>query len=285
MSDIPYIEAPRPFVGVFDSGAGGISVLGALVAELPQEDFIYFGDSAHTPYGEKPAEWVVARSLEIAHALADVGAKALVIACNTATAVAAFALREAFDELPIIGIEPALKPATHAPGMKRILVMATPNTLRHDKYHELEHEWSGERAIETVECPGLAARIEQGHLDAPDLREQVERLVGSYRGQVDGVVLGCTHYPFIAPVIRQVLGDVALFDGARGTARQLHRKLIEAGMLAPAQQIGSVRFETSGERSCSLTLYEEFLKRACSMKEGESARAGAFARVGDPMPR
>ncbi len=262
MADLPNMAVQRPYVGIFDSGAGGISVLGAMLRELPSEDFRYFGDSAHTPYGEKSGEWVVERSMQIARAFVDSGAKALVIACNTATAVAADELRRAFPTMPIVGIEPALKPATQAPGMRRILVMATPITLHQDKYHKLEREWSGECLVDSVECPGLAARIEQGNLHDADLLQQVECLVGDYRGDVDGVVLGCTHYAFIAPVIRQVLGDVALFDGAYGTARQLRRRLEEADLLASAQEGGNVQFETSGPCEDTLKLYEEFFALA-----------------------
>lgn len=262
MTALPDITAKRPYVGIFDSGAGGISVLGALCHELPAEDFVYFGDTAYTPYGEKPSEWVVKRSLDIAHAFVDSGAKALVIACNTATAVAAEELRQQFASLPVIGIEPALKPATQTPGMQRILVMATPITLHQSKYHKLQHDWSGSCQVESVECPGLAARIEQGNLQGADLLAQVDSLVGSYKGQVDGVVLGCTHYAFIAPVIRQVLGNVTLFDGACGTARQLHRKLEEANLLASTQEDGSVVFETSGASESTLALYKEFFALA-----------------------
>lgn len=253
------------FIGFFDSGAGGLSVLAEASRLLPAEDFIYFGDSAYTPYGEKPGEWVVERSRLITRSLLDKGAKAIVIACNTATAVAAQELREEFPDVPIIGVEPALKPATEAFGVKRILVMATPITLRLDKYHRLEEQWGANHQVISVECPGLAARIEQGDLQALDIIRLLEDLIGPYKGKVDCVVLGCTHYRFIADAIRKVVGDLPLFDGAEGTARQLECRLRDAGLLEKEPRAGSVSFFTSGEDSAMLDRYRDFYQEALSV--------------------
>lgn len=254
------LDALEPFVGIFDSGAGGISVLGELMRELPAEDFVYFGDSAYNPYGEKPCTWIVQRSREICETLVQAGAKAIVVACNTATAAAAHVLRDEFSNVPIIGVEPALKPATEATGIKRILVMATPLTLHQDKYQKLTETYQGDHQVVSIECPGLAARIEQGHLDAPDLTDLVRSLVGAYRDQIDAVVLGCTHYAFITPVIKNVVGDLPFFDGAQGTARQLRRRLEENDLLASSEHTGSVRFFTSGPQEESLALYDDFYR-------------------------
>lgn len=246
------------YVGVFDSGVGGISVLRQLAATLPHEDFVYFGDSANAPYGEKSREQVLRLSRGIVDALLDEGAKAIVIACNTATSAAAAELRADYAHVPIIGVEPALKPATVQPGVKRILVMATPITLRLDKYQQLAEKWGSGHEVIDAPCPGLAVRIERGNLDSPDVRELLEELVGPYAGKVDAVVLGCTHYPFIARQIREVVGDVPLFDGAHGTALQLQRKLAERGLQSRSPRQGVVEFLSSKPGDDEITLYSSF---------------------------
>lgn len=245
-------------IGVFDSGVGGISVLKALVAELPGELFRYFGDSANAPYGTRPEGEVLELTTSAVERMLDEGAKAVVIACNTATSVAARALREAHPDVPIIGIEPALKPAATAFPQGRILVMATPITLRLDKFHELAATYGGSCEVVSAACPGLADRIEQGDLDSPDLVEMIDDLVGAYRGSVDAVVLGCTHYPFVRTQIKEVLGDVPFFDGGAGTARQLRRRLARRGLLAPDDAQGSVEFLSSLDTPCELDLYRWF---------------------------
>lgn len=247
------------FVGVFDSGVGGISVLRALVAELPHEDFRYFGDSANAPYGEKTEAEVLALSRAIVERFLSDGAKAIVIACNTATSVAAATLRAEHPDVPIVGIEPALKPATEAARHGRILVMATEVTLRLDKYHELARTYGRGSEVIPVPCPGLAARIERGALDADDLAEMVRGYVGPYAGAVDSVVLGCTHYPFVrAQVARAVGEDVAFFDGGAGTARQLRARLAAEGLLAARGRAGRVDFASSVDTPDELALYREF---------------------------
>lgn len=247
------------FVGVFDSGLGGISVLRSLVAELPAEDFRYFGDSANAPYGEKTEAQVLELSRAIVERFLADGAKAIVIACNTATSVAAGTLRAAHPDVPIVGIEPALKPAARAFPHGRILVMATEVTLRLEKYHELARAWGGECEVISVPCPGLAARIERGRLDAPDLAEMVNDLVGRYAGTVDAAVLGCTHYPFVRPLVASALGEgVRFFDGGAGTARQLRKRLEAEGFLAERDRPGRVEFASSLDTPEELALYERF---------------------------
>ena len=247
------------FVGVFDSGVGGISVLRALVAELPHEDFRFFGDSANAPYGEKTEAQVLDLSRSIVEDLVARGAKAIVIACNTATSVAAATLRAAYPDVPIVGIEPALKPAARALPHGRVLVMATEVTLRLEKYHELVRAWGGECEVIPVPCPGLAARIERGSLDAPDLAEMIAGYVGAYAGKVDGVVLGCTHYPFVRGLIAEALGaGVRFFDGGAGTARQLRARLTDAGLLADRNRPGCVEFASSLDTPEELALYRRF---------------------------
>ena len=244
------------FIGVFDSGAGGVSVLSQLVKELPEEDFVYYGDSDNAPYGEKPRDWISRRCHDIVDELVESGAKAIVIACNTATSAAAAELRADYAHMPIIGVEPALKPACAA--ADRILVMATPITLRLDKYQQLAERWGGGHVVIDAPCPGLATRIEQGDLDEADVVRLIDELVGRYRGEVDAVVLGCTHYPFVSSAIRTVLGEIPLFDGAEGTARQLHRKLAERNLLTKSAGPGTVEFQSSSSDPRAIDLYRRF---------------------------
>ena len=250
----------RGYIGVFDSGVGGISVLRELVATMPNEDFVYYGDSANAPYGEKSRDQVLRLSRDIVDALLDEGVKAIVIACNTATSVAAAELRADYAHVPIIGVEPALKPATLAPDAKRILVMATPITLRLDKYQQLAKKWGSAHEVIPAPCPGLAARIEQGDLDSSDVAELIEELVGAYAGQVDSVVLGCTHYPFVVKQIREVVGDVPFYDGAHGTALQLQRKLAERGLATKSGEPGAVEFLSSKQDDAEIALYRRFFE-------------------------
>ena len=223
------------YIGVFDSGVGGISVLKALTALLPQEDFLYFGDSANAPYGKKTSAEVCALSMEIAEAFVRAGVKAIVIACNTATSASVRQIREKFaQQLPIIGVEPALKPAAEGREGGRILVMATPVTLRLEKYNALEERLSGSADFIPLACPDLVRLIEDGQTDTPAVRDYLEKQIGPYRDKVDGIVLGCTHYPFVRKMIREVCGDIPLYDGAEGTARELRRQLEKRGLLKDA---------------------------------------------------
>ena len=249
------------YVGVFDSGVGGISVLKQLVAALPHENFVYYGDSAYAPYGEKTRDKVLRRSRAIVDLLLDEGVKAIVIACNTATSVAAATLRADYAHVPIIGVEPALKPATLDEGNKRILVMATPITLRLDKYQQLAERWGGGCEVIDAPCPGLADRIEKGDLDASDITTLLEQLIGGYKGEVDAAVLGCTHYPFVAKQVKEVLGNVRLYDGAQGTARQLERKLVERGLCTHSNDLGTIEFLSSKDTENELELYRYLFER------------------------
>lgn len=248
------------YIGVFDSGAGGISVLKRLTAVLPHERFVYYGDSANAPYGGKDAEWVLRRSRLITQTMLDQGAKAVVIACNTATSVAAATLREEHPDVPIIGIEPALKPATESARHDCILVMATETTIRLDKFHRLARAYGAGCDLVTVPCPGLADLVEAGKIEGRELRDYLEAHLGQWRGKVDGVVLGCTHYPFVVPAIRAVVGDVPFYDGGPGTARQTARLLEQAGLLAPKSQKGSVTYRSSSPDEATIELYRRFYR-------------------------
>ncbi|ERI06602.1 glutamate racemase [Atopobium sp. oral taxon 810] len=251
----------KDFIGVLDSGVGGISVLRKLVCELPHEDFHFFGDSAHNPYGEKTDEEVRTLTRNIIAQMVENGAKAVVIACNTATSAAADAMRDEYD-IPIVGVEPALKPACGALPHGRILVMATPVTLRLDKYQQLKSECYSTAEVIEVPCAGLATRIEKGHLDDADLHALLGSLIGCWADKIDGVVLGCTHYPFVTKQIRDVLGDVRFFDGAAGTARQTRHLLEERGLLYKDNHPGKVQLKSSLDTSEQAKLYRWFFEEA-----------------------
>lgn len=240
------------YVGMFDSGVGGMSVLKRAVDIMPNEDYLFFGDSANNPYGEKGAEWIVARSRTIVDRMLGLGCKAIVIACNTATSAAVETLRAEHPDIPIVGVEPALKPAAvegevdGQPWKNCILVMATPVTLKLDKFRALYKKWGHDSEVHIVPCVGLANRIEQGNFEAPDMYRLLEGLIGEYAGRVDSVVLGCTHYPFVKKQILDVLGsDVAVYDGGPGTARQLRRLLERDGLRSSNPGKGHVVLRSS----------------------------------------
>ena len=219
-------------IGVFDSGVGGISVLRHLVALMPSERFLYYGDSAHAPYGTKTTEQVRELTFAVARKLLDRGCKALVVACNTATAAAIEQLRQAYPDTIIIGIEPALKVAADRFPGGRIGVMATPVTLREEKFDHLLHRFTESCEVVKLPAPGLVELVEQGKADTAQTEALLAPLLAPHAGKLDAVVLGCTHYPFAGEVISRLLGkDTALLDGGPGTARETRRRLEAAGLL------------------------------------------------------
>lgn len=246
----------RP-IGVFDSGVGGIGTLAALRRELPGERFLFYGDTANAPYGTKSREDCMACVERVMAHLISQDVKAVVIACNTATAVAAKELR-ARHTLPIIGIEPALKPAHELRRDGSVLVLATPMTLKLEKFRAL-YERYGEGAI-PLPCPGLMELVEKQAYDQAK-RYLLELFAPYDLEKVDAVVLGCTHYVFLRPVLAQILPErVAVLDGNDGTARQLRRVLTEQNLLAEGQ--GSVRLETSGDAERVIPLMMQLLSQA-----------------------
>jgi glutamate racemase len=228
--------ASRP-IGVFDSGVGGLSVLRALRAELPLERFVYVADSGHAPYGERDDSHVLSRSHAItSYLVRQHSIKALVVACNTATAAGIGVLRQRHANLPIIGIEPALKPAAAASSTRVIGVMATRGTLNSEKFQALLASLHGQATFVLQPCDGLADAIE--HDDAIKIEAACARYTkamgtfGSNHGEMDMLVLGCTHYPFAEPVLRAQVGDgIVFWEGGMPVARQTRRLLDEAGQL------------------------------------------------------
>ena len=248
-------------IGFFDSGLGGISVLRGALELLPGEDYLYFGDSLHAPYGVRPLEEVRQLSWEGVGHLLEQGAKAIVLACNTATSAAAARLREEYPQVPIIGTEPALKPAVERHPGGRILVMATPMTLKEQKFFDLWEQFRDQAEIIPVPCRGLMEFVEQGILRGEELeRFLLEKLDPFTKVPVDAVVLGCTHYPFLRGALRKILGRrPEIIDGAEGVARQLRRRLEELDLLNPRETGGQVIFENSLEGPEMLELSESLL--------------------------
>ncbi len=222
----------QDYIAVFDSGVGGISVLRHLKEVLPKERFVYYGDSANAPYGSRTTEEVRALTLAAVRHLAEAWPlKALVIACNTATAAAVADVRAAYPQLIVVGIEPALKVAAdHFPG-GRIGVMATEVTLREEKFDLLLHRFDENCTVTKIPAPGLVPLIEAGKVNTPEMYDLLHTVLDPYIGKLDALVLGCTHYPFAARAIEEILGNqVALLDGGGGTARETKRRLEEAGL-------------------------------------------------------
>lgn len=234
-------------IGVFDSGMGGISVLQQLVRVLPHEDVLYFGDSINAPYGTRPTDVIRSLTEQAVQHLLHEGAKAIVLACNTATSAAAASLRATYPALPIIGLEPALKPAALSADHPTVVVMATPLTLKEEKFAALTARFENACRIIELPAPGLVPLVESGKMDTGETRAYLETLFAPYRNEhIDCVVLGCTHFPFVKRDLRAVLGDtVRFYDGAEGAARQTRALLERAGLLNEKQTPGVIRFENS----------------------------------------
>ena len=240
-------------VAVMDSGAGGICVLRRIRALLPREDLLYFGDSANAPYGERSRDEVRALVMGHAERLLE-KAKALVLACNTATALAIEALRSAYPDTPIVGMEPAIRPALSVCEHPRILVLATEITLQGARFASLCSGHKGEAEILPVCAPEIVRLVETGRAESEEMLHYVEGVLAPYRHpRPDAVVLGCTHFPFAKKAICAVLGEgVPIFDGAEGTARQLARTLEAQGLLNQSPKRGAVTLTSSGERMLPL---------------------------------
>lgn len=235
----------RP-VGVLDSGVGGLSVLRHIRQALQAEDLLYVADSAYAPYGAKTPEQILARTQAISEFLIEQGAKALVLACNTATAAAVSGLRHQFH-IPIIGMEPAVKPAVAATKSGVVGVLATVGTLKSAQFAALLENYGQGVKVVTQAGVGLVERVEQGDLDSPE----TQRLLQSYLQPLlaegaDTLVLGCTHYPFLRPVIESLLqGRMAIIDTGAAVARHLVNRMTELGLLADRKDMGTERFWTS----------------------------------------
>ena len=220
-------------IAVIDSGVGGISVLRELIKILPEERFLYFGDSKNAPYGTKDRAEVLEITRNNLELLKKRGIKALVVACNTATSAAVRILREENPDLPIVGIEPAVKPASQLCDRPKILVMATPLTLKEEKFKSLVARFADKGEFISLPCPGLVELIETGEIDGDKVKNYLTRLFTPYFNEnIDGIVLGCTHYPHVKDVIADIWENkVEILDGGVGTAKETKRRLAEKGLL------------------------------------------------------
>ena len=251
----------QDYIAVFDSGVGGISVLRHLRRQLPGERFLYFGDSANAPYGSRSTEEVKRLTLAAAEKLTtEYPVKALVLACNTATAAAVKDLRKAYPDLIVIGIEPALKlAADHFPG-GNVGVMATEVTLREEKFDALLHRFDENCTVYKIPAPGLVQKIEAGQGDEPETEELLREILQPYVGKLDALVLGCTHYPFASAAISRILGNgVTLLDGGDGTARETGRRLKAAGLLEAGE--GEVKILNSSGDAGMVALSRKLLEQ------------------------
>jgi glutamate racemase len=240
-------ERQKP-IGVFDSGVGGLSVLRAIRDELPGEHLVYVADSGCAPYGERSAAFVVDRALTITDFLVRQGAKAIVVACNTATGAAVESLRARFT-MPIVAIEPAVKPAAARTRSRVVGVLATTGTLSSPNVGKLLANYGADVEFVIQPCPGLADRVEKGDLDSGETRDLVRRYVQPIVARrADILVLGCTHYPFLRTLIEEVAGPgVDIIDPAGAVARELRRRLEAAGLVDGSTTAGGEKFWTTGK--------------------------------------
>jgi len=239
------MNAENP-IGVFDSGVGGLSVLHEIRRELPGEDLLYVADSGHAPYGDKSTQLIEARAIAIVEFLVSQRAKAIVVACNTATGVAIQLLRARFP-VPIVAMEPAVKPAAAHTRSGVIGVLATSRTITSDNFAKLHERFGADVKILMQACPGLVERVEAGNLSGDKTRALVGQYVEPLLEQgADTIVLGCTHYPFLASLIQEIAGPtVAIIDPAPAVARELRRRLASIKQLSPRVRAGTERFWTS----------------------------------------
>jgi len=239
---------PRP-IGVFDSGVGGLSILAAIRRSLPAENILYFADQAHVPYGPRSLEEVASFSLGITHLLLALDAKLIVVACNTASAAALKGLRERLPDVPFVGMEPAVKPAAKVTKSGHIGVLATPATFQGQLFSSLVERFGEGLNIHQATAPGLVERIEAGDLSSRSTREILANAVKPLLADsIDTLVLGCTHYPFIIPILEEIVGPaVKVIDPAPAVARQTRRLLDSHGLLVAEGAPGSLTFISSDD--------------------------------------
>jgi glutamate racemase len=242
------IQSNSP-IGLFDSGVGGVSVLRAIREQMPEESVIYFGDQGHIPYGPRPMEQIRNFSEAITKFLLEKNAKIIVVACNTASAAALKYLREKFPDVQFVGMEPAVKPAAEHTQTGKVGVLATPATFQGALYASVVERFANGVKLFQDTCPGLVQQIEQGNLSGEETRRILKDALGPMlEKNIDTVVLGCTHYPFVIPLIQKIVGNnVRVIDPAPAVAKQTGRLLEARGMRTRFESNGDVKFYTSGD--------------------------------------
>ena len=235
-------------IGIFDSGVGGLSVLRQIRLQLPHENLIFFADQGHVPYGPRLLEQVQAFSEAITRFLLEQGSKLIVVACNAASAAALYHLRETFPTVPFVGMEPAVKPAAEQTQSGVVGVLATPATFQGELYASVLERFASGVTVMQDTCPGLVSQIEKGELDSPATRTILENALKPMLAHgIDRVVMGCTHYPFVIPLIEAIVGpQVKVIDPAPAVARQVGRVLAARGLQTAQTKPGQVRYLTSG---------------------------------------
>ncbi|MBI4759914.1 MAG: glutamate racemase [Chloroflexi bacterium] len=263
------IFTPTSPIGIFDSGVGGLSVLRAIRAQMPEEPILYFGDQGHIPYGPRPMEQIRDFSEAITKFLLARGAKIIVVACNTASAAALKYLRERFPAVQFVGMEPAVKPAAETTQTGKVGVLATPATFQGALYASVVERFANGVELFQDTCPGLVQEIERGNLQGGETRRILENALRPMLAKnIDTVVLGCTHYPFVIPLIREVAGEkVRVIDPAPAVARQVKRLLEAGGLRNASSGRGEVRFYTSGDPNALKSLLPVLLGES-GMVEG-----------------
>ena len=250
-------------IGFFDSGVGGLSVLKEAIKLMPNENYIYFGDSKNAPYGVKNVDDVKELTYNAFNLLREKGAKAVVVACNTATSAAVADLRKDYKDIPIVGIEPALKPAVELNRDGAIVIMATPMTLREKKFGNLMNKYNGGKEIIPMPCAGLVEFIESGDLDGDDLKDYLKDKFSEFKGQkIGSVVLGCTQYPFVRKAIQETIGNnIPVIDGGLGTCKELRRRLANQNLINDSTKKGNIEIYNSLKDQRMIDISKALLKK------------------------
>ncbi len=240
---------PSQPIAVYDSGVGGLSVLRAIQAALPHENLLYLGDQAKVPYGSRSLAELRELAVGVTQYFLSQEVKMVVIACNTASAAALHHLRTVFPEIPFVGMEPAVKPAAETTRSGRVGVLATPSTFQGELYASVVERFAAGVEIYQETCPGLVQQIEKGYLETPKTRRILERaLLPLLEKEVDTLVMGCTHFPFVIPLIEKIAaGRARVIDPAPAVARQAGRVLAQRSLLNTCSQAGTTRFFTTGD--------------------------------------
>ena len=247
-------------IGFLDSGVGGIAVLRRAIEALPEENFLFLGDIGNAPYGSRPDGEILALSLAATQRLVERGIKALVVACNTATSAAIEEIRARYPEMPVLGMEPAVKPACEALPGGTIAVMATPAALRMPRFQERLAPYGTQARLLSVPCPGLSRLIEVAGPNSAQVNDYLIELFQSLPvNRVDGVVVGCTHYIFVERQIRRYSGMDQIFDGVDGTVRHLIHRLEAVGIRRPGGSKGELALLTTEGSEGELPLFRQFL--------------------------